>query len=222
MKRFFCLLLVLVLFPFVSLSDSDEGLYIGTWIYTDYLVNGTLQFIIMDLKDDHSAVTVFGEADGDDTKVPGRSFIGTWSQTGKGIHVVSGHNTSKDLFLTDDGRIAEKHAGFTYVYYRIKKHESNDTADVPVPLSMLETGVQIPTGTYIIGEDIPAGTYRFDMNRSSSTVEYYDSKKSYLPSTDFKLDTRSETYARLTLEEGGKLIIKNSSIILSYAKKLFE
>ena len=222
MKRFFCLLFVFVLFPLFSFSESDEGLYIGTWIHTEYLTNGTLQFIIIDLKNDYSAVTVFGNADGDDMKVPGRSFIGTWSPTKKGIHVVSGSNTSKDLFLTDDGRIAETNYGITVVYYRIKKPELNDASFGPVSLSMLETGVQIPTGTYIIGEDIPAGTYRFDMNKSASSVEYYDNKKDLFPSSDFNLNTRSETYARLSMEEGGKLIIKNSSIILSYAKKLFE
>lgn len=222
MKRFFCLLLVLTLFPVVSFSDSDEGLYVGTWIHTEYLNDGTLQFIIIDLKDDHSAVTVFGNADGDNTKVPGRSFIGTWSQTKKGIHVVSGRNTSKDLFLTDDGRIAETNYGLTYVYYRVKQPELNDASSGPVSLSMLETGVQIPTGTYIIGEDIPAGTYRFDMNKSASSVKYYDKKTDLFPSSDFDLNTRSETYARLTMEEGGKLIIENSSVVLSYARKLFE
>lgn len=117
MKRLICLLFVCVLLPAVSFSDGD--IYVGTWIHTEYLVSGTLQFIILDLQADHTAVAVFGKADGDDTKVPGRSFIGTWNVSLNGIHVVSGHNTSKDLVLSD-GRLLESGYGLKTYYTRIK------------------------------------------------------------------------------------------------------
>lgn len=222
MKRFLCFLVLFSLLYASALCDSDKGLYLGQWIHTEYNANGTLTFILIDLQEDGSAITVFGKADGDDSKVPGRSFLGSWVQTRDGITVISGHNTSKKLFLTDNDFLAEKLYGSHSLYSRIIPYETNDATDGPVSLSMLETGVQIPTGTYYIGEDIPAGTYRFDMNKTSAAVEYYETSNKILPSSDFTLDTRNKTYARLRLEEGGKLVIKNSSIILSYAKKLFE
>lgn len=223
MKRFLCFMALFSLLFASALCDSDKSLYVGQWIHTEYTIDGTLTFILIDLQEDGSAITVFGKADGDDSKVPGRSFLGSWVQTRDGITVISGHNTSKKLFLTDNDFLAESFYGSSYsLYSRISPYETNDAAKGPVSLSMLETGVQIPTGTYYIGEDIPAGTYRFDMNKTSSTVEYYETSKSLFPSSDFSLDTRNKTYARLRLEEGGKLVIKNSSIILSYAKKLFE
>ena len=224
MRKLFCLFMVLVLFPVVSFSDeNDEGLFIGTWIHTEYLKDGTLQFIILDLHDDHSSVAVFGKADGDDSNVPGRSFIGTWSFNSDTVHVVTGHNTSKDLILTDNGFVGEKMLGGGYMIYSpVQKYDKNDASIGPVPLSMLETGVQIPTGTYIIGQDIPAGVYRFDMNKSAASVTYYNSASDVFSDSKFVLNTRSKTYARLTLSDGGKLIIENASIILSYAKSLFE
>lgn len=119
MRRFICLLFVCLLLPVVSFSDSSEDKYVGTWIHTEYLTTGTLQFIILDLQADHTAVAVFGKADGDDSKVPGRSFIGTWNLTLGGIHVVSGHNTSKDLVYSD-GRLVESGFGWKWYYTRVK------------------------------------------------------------------------------------------------------
>ena len=224
MKKLLCLFLALFFLPVYSFADSDdEGLFVGTWIHTEYLNDGTLQFIIIDLHDDHSCVSIFGKGTGDDEKVPGRSFIGTWSFKSDTAHVISGHNTSKDLILTDNGFVAEKMLGGGYIVYSpIKKYDKNDATNGPVPLSMLETGVQIPTGTYIIGQDIPAGVYRFDMNKAASSVKYYDSQTDVFPDSSFSLNTRSTTYSRLSLADGGKLIIENASIILSYAKSLFE
>ena len=163
---------MLLLLPFVSFADEDdERLFVGTWIHTEYLKDGTLQFIIIDLHDDHTAVTVFGKGDGDDSHVPGRSFIGTWSFKSDTVHVISGNNTSKDLILTDNGFVAEKFIGGGYtIYSPVLEYNKNDASVGPVPLSMLETGVQIPTGTYIIGQDIPAGTYCFDMNKAAASV----------------------------------------------------
>ena len=221
MKRLFCLL-VLLLFPFVSLADEFEPLYVGKWIHTEYDKSGDFHFIILDLQEDHTAICIFGESDPEDFQVPGRSFIGTWSPTSKGIHVVSGMNSSKDLSISDNDFLIEKYSGLVDLYSRIPEYDSNDASNGPVSLSMLETGVQIPTGTYIIGDDIPAGIYRFDMNKLSSTVKYYDQKSSLFPSTLITLDARSKTYSRLPMEEGAKLIIEGSSVILSYSKSLFE
>ena len=215
------LLLLWFLFSCSALASDDESLYVGTWINCYYDENGDLGFILFDLQPDHTAISVFGTAELEDEELSGRSLKATWSETSKGVHIVSGHNTSKDVFLTDNGYLAEDFFGSYIVYSRIPNYDTNDASLGPVSLSMLETGVQIPAGTYIVGEDIPAGTYRFDMNKAMSVVEYYDNSSSLFPSTDFTLSTRSTVYAMLKLEDGGMLKIKNSSIILSYAKSLF-
>ena len=223
MKKLFCLLLALILFPAVSFSDpDDEGLFIGKWICTEYYNDGSLQSILIDFREDHTSLVVFCNGNGENEEISGRAFAGTWSFNYDTLHVITGHNTSKDFILTDNGFIAEKYAGGYSVYSPVKVYDTSDATNGPVPLSMLETGVQIPTGTYIIGQDIPAGVYRFDLNKSAASVRYYDKQTDFIADADFKLNTRSQTYSRLSLAEGGKLIIENASIILSYAKSIFE
>lgn len=230
MKKLYCLLIALVLFPVISFSDSDEGLFIGTWIHTEYLNSGTLQFIIIDLKDDHSSVTVFGKADGDDSKVPGRSFISTWEKTSKGVHVITGHNSTKDLQY-ENGCLYEKYSGMKDVYFRVSS--SPDHSDDPVPVSSsqpfndpafdqkLSEGVLLPAGDYIVGVDIPSGDYRADVvSDVGGIIRVYRTKAEAEKSSlsyinEINLGNMWGTLVfRLTLEDGNYIQLKYNSLKL--------
>lgn len=221
MRMLLILLIVVCSFSFPAMADDDDQLYIGQWITTWYDNDESLHFTIFDLQEDGDAICIFGTANNDPEKIKGRSYIGSWRRTYKGAHIKTGNYAETDVFLTDNDFLAEGPKGYYTVYSRIPEYDTNDTTNGPVSISFLETGVQIPTGTYVIGDDIPAGVYRFEMNKAMSYVEYYDNQSALLPSTDFTLSTRSTVYARLKLEDGGVLKITNSSIILSYAKSLF-
>ena len=229
MKRFVCMLIVLVLFPFCALAVSEND-YIGKWIFTEYLKDGTLHFRLLELRSDHSSVIVFGNADGDSTKVPGRSFLGTWSLTSKGVHVIVGVNTTKDLTYKD-GFLFEKSSGMADVYSRITSYgDQAAVSDQDPPLESfndpafekaLPDGVLIPAGDYIVGVDIPAGDYRADVvSDVGGTITVYPSKRkaeenslSYI--NEISLGNMWGTLVfRLTLENGNYVRLKHNSIKL--------
>ena len=223
MKRFLSILLIFIIISFwvYASGNDDTGLFVGTWININSNTSGGLTYTILDLRQDGTAVCVLKNVHEDGTDF-GRNYMGSWKMNGDGIYIKSGNNTSMDAIMTDNGFLAEKTYGGYIMYSRVKQYNTSDPEQGLVSVAQLETGVRIPTGTYIIGEDIPAGTYRFEMRNTTSKVEYFDNKSSLFPSTSFDLNARSETYGRLSMAEGGVLKISISSIILSYARSLFE
>lgn len=230
MKRLLSFLLILIFLPIVSFAD-DESLYVGIWCHTHYQNDGTLIFRLLELRDDHTSVIVFGKADGDDSKVPGRSFIGTWKTTSKGIHVITGYNTTKDLQY-ENGCLFEYSALSKDYYYRVSPESKNTTDSRSIPEQTqpfndplfdqkLSEGILLPAGNYIVGVDLPAGDYRADVvSDVGGVVTVYRSKEeaekspmSYI--NEINLGNMWGTLVfRLTLEDGYYVQLKYNSVKL--------
>ena len=221
MKKTILTLLVALLFLPVSCFAVESSLYVGTWVQVD--APSTSPMITMiHLTEDHRCFFLYQTFHEDNTASFGRTFCGKWTALGDYAYLTTGENSTMKVMITSNGFLAHDLGGAYSLYGRVPVFSTNDATYGPVSIDQLETGVVIPTGTYIIGEDIPAGSYRFDMNVSDATVEYYSESAKYKPTADFSLNARSTTYGKINLEEGGTLYIKNSSVIMSYAKSLFQ
>ena len=199
-SAFISLFIVFLSFP--SFSESSD-IYVGIWLHTEHLKSGTLQFIILELKEDNTSVIAFGEADGDDLKVPGRSFIGTWEKSSKGIHVITGHNSTKDLYLSDKDHLEENKYGMVSVYTRINKYipKEDNTSFDPDSVN------QDPCGKWSFMHDFSnENSAGLDFDYISLEIFLFDDGSAYVI-----LGTRSKKTASLNFHYSDGLWLGNSS-----------
>lgn len=219
MKKIALLVMILLLcLPAVSRA-ADEKQYIGTWIQEKYdEETGRYSVELLHLTADHQAyytVQVFcpGEVG------IGRQAAKTWWVTGNGIHIVLGENAETDAIILDDGRLGFKLAGSAVSpFTRVPSETGSHTLP---SLSDLKTGVTIPQGEYFVGTDIPAGRYIAEAGTSRKiTLWIYDARGW---SNYYYLGTyNNESMMVMTLEDGGKLRVEDSSVIIREYTGLFQ
>ena len=226
MKKLIALIMILALaVPAAALSASESD-YIGKWIHTEYQKDGTLTFILIDIQQDHTAISVFGSADGSSERIAGRSFIGTWNTTSKGIHVVSGNNTSKDLFIYENDYLKESVYGVYTIYSKVteygqaEKVEPFEAATLP---EITNDGLRVPPGEYTIGLDIPAGTYRVEITDGTGYYDLFDKKDGNKISTGLTGKSYDVTeIGKITFSNGNVLKLRNSTFIIYPYTGLFH
>lgn len=216
MKKLITLILILSLAVPAAALASNESDYVGKWIYTEYKTDGTLTFILIDIQPDHTAISVFGHADGDRSKVPGRSFIGSWQMTSTGIHVVSGYNTEKDLYIYENDYLKEKVPGLCYIYSKINEYgddvNSSEQFDSTLLPEITGDGLRVPPGEYTVGLDIPAGVYRIEITDGIGYYDLYEKRDGKLISNGLTGDAYDVTeIGKLSLNDGNILLLVNST-----------
>lgn len=101
MKRFICLLLVLLLFPLVSFAD-DLSAVVGVWLASELLTTGCPSMSYLYLAENHKSYFVI-QSFKEDGPGLGRQFVGTWYISDDGTVVVqTGNNTQTILTLAGD------------------------------------------------------------------------------------------------------------------------
>lgn len=118
MKKTLLILSIVFVFCCVASAETvDESFYIGTWVHFDFLRTGGFYVEMFHLAEDHSAYYLLRSVS-PDLKSDGRENIKTWSAIGNDLHVVTG-NTSLDLFVTSDYRLAQKITGGYIIYEKV-------------------------------------------------------------------------------------------------------
>ena len=114
MKRLVCLLLVLVLFPLVSLADGSE--YVGCWASYETLTDGAPVMSMLYLSEDHTCYFVTQMFHPDSPGL-GRSYVGTWEILSDGtLRAKTGNNTETKLkFYTSENYALEAETMRVYV-----------------------------------------------------------------------------------------------------------
>lgn len=104
MKRFACLLLVLLLLPLVSLADESK--YVGCWASYDHLTTGAPAMSMLYLAEDHTCYFVIQSFHIDEPGL-GRAYVGTWEVLSDGsIRAKTGDNTDTELRFYDSDSYA--------------------------------------------------------------------------------------------------------------------
>lgn len=108
MKRFFAIfvLLIFIVCTAAAAETVDESFYIGTWVCFFHLPDGGFAYFLFDLAQDHTACVSLRSVNAD-LESSGRDNIKTWWAEGNDLHVITG-NTTWDLFVTSDYRLAER------------------------------------------------------------------------------------------------------------------
>lgn len=215
MKKMLVVLFALCLAFSVSFAETvDESFYVGTWVNYAFLKDGGFSVTMFHLSDDHTAHFLIRHVPAD-LDSSGRENIKTWSADGNNVSVVTG-NTTLDLFVTDDYRLARD----IYGGYEIYEKVGGPFASAGKPVD--DSCISIPTGVYVAGEDFPAGTYRIELenDKIGGVVLLYESidkvNTAFAYLYEYSLNTRSSSpvVGKIVINEGNALAVRNTTIIL--------
>lgn len=213
MKRLLVVMFALCLVFSVSFAETvDESFYVGTWVNYAFLKDGGFSVTMFHLSDDHTAYFLIRHVPAD-LDSSGRENIKTWSAEGNNVSVVTG-NTTLDLFVTDDYRLARDIYGGYEIYEKVGGQFSGAGKQVD------DSCISIPTGVYVAGEDFPAGTYRIELenDKNSGVIVLYenmeDTKKAFSYLHEYILDKNNHTIGKMIIDDGNVLDVRNTVIVL--------
>ena len=103
MKRFFALLLVLVLL--LSASALADGV-VGCWAHYELLTTGCPSMTMLYLAEDHTCYYLIQSYDHDEPGI-GRTFVGTWEMQADGtVLAKTGNNSDTVLYFSPEYQVA--------------------------------------------------------------------------------------------------------------------
>lgn len=212
MKKIITILLIIMFFSSASFAETvDESFYIGTWVSFQYLRTQGCTITLFHLDEDHTCYFLlrsFSNADDGN----GRENVKTWSANGNNLSIVTG-NTTWDLFVTSDYKLAKKIPGGYEVYERVGGLSSGSSES--------NGGIKVPSGVYVAGEDFPAGTYRVELADPDNGGVFllYDSISDVNTAFAYLYEYRISKYdspvvGKIEIKAGNALAVRNTVIVL--------
>ena len=191
----------------------DESFYVGTWVCFEYLQTEGCVVSLFRLEEDHTCYFLLRSfSNAEDGH--GRENVKTWSSKGNDLTIVTG-NTSWDLFVTSEYKLAREVPGGYEVYERVGGSSG-------VPSSSSSSGLTVPVGVYVAGEDFPAGIYRIELvdETKKSHVRLYNNmeevNKAFAYIYDYDLGNYygATAVGKMEILDGNALKVGGAPIIL--------
>lgn len=211
MKKIITILLIIMFFSSASFAETvDESFYIGTWVSFQYLRTQGCTITLFHLDEDHTCYFLlrsFSNADDGN----GRENVKTWSANGNNLSIVTG-NTTWDLFVTSDYKLAKKIPGGYEVYERVGGLSSGSSES--------NGGIKVPSGVYVAGEDFPAGIYsiKLENEKNGGVIVLYenmeDTRKAFSYLHEYSLNKNNPLVGKMIIKDGNVLDVRNTIIVL--------
>lgn len=113
MKKLFCLLLVLICLPVISLSDDAD--VVGCWAHYEMLTDGAPMVSMLYLAEDHTCYFVTQMFHHDEAGF-GRKYVGTWNlQSDGSIYAKIGNNSDMELTIYNESIVFDRSTMQIYV-----------------------------------------------------------------------------------------------------------
>ena len=215
MKNLIALLLCFVtIFSFAQAEIVDESFYVGTWVSFQYLKTGGCTISLFHLDENHKCYFLL-RAFSDSEDGHGRENIKTWSSNGNNLTIVTG-NTSWDLFVTRDYRLAMENYGSYEIFEKVGGSVNSTSSASKDP-----SAITVPSGVYVAGEDFPAGTYRVELADPDNGGVFllYDSISDVNTAFAYLYEYRISKYSspvvgKIEITDGNALDVRNTVIVL--------
>lgn len=208
MKKVMTIVLILILMLSVMPANAfDESIFYGAWARSHEKDDGGLTMEYFYLASDHTVYYVNRSFDAESEGF-GRAFVGSWTTTNDGIHIIYGNNAETDAYITKNGFLTIPGVGGYIPYGDIPEYGEEKEQEKP------DGAISVYQGEYDVGVDLPAGKYTVDSGDAGRvTVWVYDANGR---SNYYYIGTKeNEKYMVAKLEEGGKLRIDGASVTLS-------
>lgn len=214
MKRIITFVALFVMI-FVFASAESRLDYAGAWSTVTLNTNGgaTIEFFYLAPSGQVFYMNERFTADGPSF---GRQYLGFWTITGSGIHIVYGETAETDAFIAGGFLMIEGPGGYIPLG-RAPEYSENtqETPDVSSMISTLKYTVILPAGEYIVGRNLPAGTYSVRGISENDHISFIV----WGPGGDGLIYSYSigntETLAEAVLEEGYQVNIWRGTAILT-------
>lgn len=200
---------------------ADESAFYGAWGRVYSTNAGGAVFEVFYITQDQKVFYVY-ETFSADQQTSRTEYVGAWSPTANGIHIVYGKNQDGYVKLLNDNYISLKMGIMEYAYGRIPAGYSAATGDMPIiqgnpfiPQGSLESGVVILPGEYVSGGLIPKGDYIVQADKKTE-IKVSVNHAAYYASSDYVIGgAKNPQSVVVHLETGAMLIIKGGSVTLS-------